>query len=433
MRKISVRSGHALVSLACVVAMSALAVGCSSSDETSSEHETLARAAQPIISGTPSTSDQDAVILLAIRSGGQLQGTCSGTLIAPNLVLTARHCVSDTDEGALCTKDGTPLQQGVVHSDHAPTDLYVYTGVDGIRLADDPTRAAARGKSVIHQQVQNICDADIAFIVLDQSIQGRVATIRLNSAAREGELLTAIGWGLTEAGGLPTTRQQRTGIAVQAVGPLVLDAQSNIGLGGSEFLVGESFCSGDSGGPSMSSKGAVVGVVSRGGGGAMNPNNPASNCVGSNVFNFYTQLDQKADLVMQAFAAAGATPRLEGDPPGVGVGEACKQDLDCSSNACVKGKCERRCDDGTKCAASELCTAVADKMVCEPAPQAPATPAAAPTAAPAPAAAAPAKTTTTTTSGCSAAPFGASSNGSVGIGLLFAAAALVAARRAKRA
>src|SRR4051794_33224501 len=154
--------------LAALAPFVALAAGCSSG-ETAARSDRVSSTSSPIISGTDSTSDQDAVILLAIRDSSGLQGTCTGTLVAPNLVLTARHCVSNTDEGALCTKDGTPLKEGVVHGDHSPGDLYVYTGTDGIRVVQDPARAAARGKSVFHETVSNICDADVAFILLDQS------------------------------------------------------------------------------------------------------------------------------------------------------------------------------------------------------------------------------------------------------------------------
>jgi V8-like Glu-specific endopeptidase len=423
-----------LLSAASVATLLALASGCSSAGDHAngdSADETVARAASPIIAGTPSTSDQDAVVLLAIYSGGQLHGTCTGTLVAPNLVLTARHCVSDTDRGALCNASGRALQEGAVHGDYAASDLYVYTGVDGVRNAYDTKRAAARGKQLVHENVSTMCNSDVAFIVLESSVQGRIAPLRLKGAAREGERLTAVGWGLTEAGDLPTKRQQREGIAVEYVGPVTLDEASGIGLGSSEFLVGESICSGDSGGPTFSSKGAVVGVVSRGGGGTTSPSNESANCVGRNVLNFYTHLSDKGALVAKAFQLAGAEPRSEGDPPGMGVGETCKTNLECSSDACVKGKCERRCDDGTKCAAAEICKAYEDKKICAPAPVEPAAEPAA--AEPQAEAAAPASSTTTITeSGCSTSPGRVGSNGG-GAGVLLAiAAALAAAARRRR-
>ncbi len=429
---------HGVVSAACVATLLALASGCSSGAPTEAADQPIGRASSPIISGTTSTADQDAVVLIVLHDpGGQIKGTCSGTLVAPNLVLTARHCVSDTDEGALCTKTGAALQEGVVRADLNPSDLSIYTGVDAVQSADNPNRAAARGKQFVHENVSTMCNADLSFIVLDRTVPGRVAPLRLKGATREGEILTAVGWGITESNNLPGSRQQRTNIAVQAVGPLTLDAQSQIGLGNSEFLVGESICSGDSGGPTLSSKGAVVGVVSRGGGGGSgnpDPNNPSASCIGGNVYNFYTHLSEKAALVAKAFDAAGATPRTEGDPPGLGVGDKCKVDLDCSSDACVKGTCERRCDDGTTCTAAEVCTAFeTNKKVCTAAPAAKTPAAVAEPDEPA-TADAPAKpgTVTTTTSGCSTAPGGSSSGGGTAFVLAIGALALVLSRRRSR-
>jgi MYXO-CTERM domain-containing protein len=440
-RKPTVVVVRALVSVACVATLLAVAAGCSSSGpEEGAEggERSIARASSPIIQGTTSTSEQDAVVLIVLHdTSGQIKGTCSGTLVAPNLVLTARHCVSDTDEGALCTKSGAALQQGAARADLRATDLSIYTGVNAVQVADQPNKAAARGKQIIHETVSTICNADISFIVLDTAVPGRVAALRLTGATREGEVLTAVGWGITESNNLPGSRQQRTNVQVQAVGPLTLDAQSNIGLGDSEFLVGESICSGDSGGPTLSTKGAVVGVVSRGGGGSgggnPDPNNPSASCIGQNVFNFYTHLSQKGALVAKAFAAAGAQPRTEGEAPGLGVGEKCKVDLDCSADACVNGTSERRCDDGTTCAATEVCVPFeTTKKVCAPK-AASATPAAAAadpgtTEGDAPASTTPAKSTTTTT-GCSTSPAGSTSRGGAGFALALGALALLTARR----
>jgi MYXO-CTERM domain-containing protein len=412
--------------------------GCSSGTPSEGGDQSIARASSPIIAGTTSTADQDAVVLIVLHDpGGQIKGTCSGTLVAPNLVLTARHCVSDTDEGALCTKAGVPLQEGAARADLNPSDLSIYTGVDAVQSADKPSLAAARGKQFVHENVSTICNADLSFIVLDTAVQGRVAALRLTGGTREGEMLTAVGWGITESNNLPGSRQQRGNVAVQAVGPLTLDAQSQIGLGNSEFLVGESICSGDSGGPTLSAKGAVVGVVSRGGGGGPatpDPNNPSASCIGSGVFNFYTHLGEKAALVAQAFAAAGAQPRTEGDPPGLAVGDKCTTDLDCSSDACVKGTCERRCDDGKGCTSTEVCVAFETaKKICAPAP---ASMMPAPAAEPDPTNAdAPTKpaTVTTTTTGCSTSPAGSTSGGGSGFVLALGALALASSRRRRRA
>ena len=230
MRKISVRSGHAFVSLACALAVSAFAVGCSSSGETSSDHETLARAAQPIIAGTTSTSDQDAVILLAIRSGGQLKDTCSGTLIAPNLVLTARHCVSDTDEGALCTKAGVALQQGVARLRSRPSDLYVYTGVNAVRPR---TTRRARPRAARVHPPEGVDHLQRGHRVhRPRHLDAKDASPPFGSQRRaRGRDAHRDRLGPHRGERSPDDAPAAHGIAVQAVGPLILDAQSHVGLG----------------------------------------------------------------------------------------------------------------------------------------------------------------------------------------------------------
>src|SRR5688572_21292826 len=87
--------------------------------------ESLGKNSSPIINGSADTSKNDSVVLIAIRKNGQLQGDCTGTMVAPNLVLTARHCVSQTDEGALCKVDGTAYEGGSLGADFNPADLFI--------------------------------------------------------------------------------------------------------------------------------------------------------------------------------------------------------------------------------------------------------------------------------------------------------------------
>src|SRR5580693_1615095 len=66
-----------------------LVPGCSSSTETAS----LARQGEAIQGGSVDQSHNYAVGVCVGNGPGQCQLICSGALIAPNLVMTARHCV----------------------------------------------------------------------------------------------------------------------------------------------------------------------------------------------------------------------------------------------------------------------------------------------------------------------------------------------------
>ena len=80
-----------------------------------------------------------------------------------------------------------------------------------------------------------------------------------------------------------------------------------------EFQVGESICSGDSGGPAFAASNAIVGIVSRGGNATQpDPNNPASSCIGAE--NIYTKVAPFKKFIENGLALVGAEPWYEGGP-----------------------------------------------------------------------------------------------------------------------
>lgn len=410
---------HLGIGLALTLIAATAATGCSSGPAGEGAEEQSA----PIIDGTSSSTDHDSVMLIVIRG----RGACTGTLVAPNLVLTARHCVTQTDGGALCKVDGTPYDGGRLYSNYAPSDLLVYRGQLAVATASDPTKASAKGKQLIVENTSTYCDSDVAFILLDRAVSAPVAPMRLREGARDGEYVTAVGWGLTEDGRAPSKRLMREDIRVEAVGPYTFDEQTRIGLARSEFMIGEGICSGDSGGPAFASSGAVVGVVSRGGNGEQG-GGAADSCIGSSTIGIYTHLANKTALVERAFKLSGFAPRDEGTPPGKVAGESCFENVDCSSNTCVSRVCRTPCKDDSACEVGEKCTAKGDLEICLPEPkkEAPAEETSDDANAAAPS---PSTTTTTTTSGCSATPSGFGPNATF-CGAI--ALALAAARRRRR-
>ncbi len=215
---------------------------------------------------------------------------CSGALVAPNLVLTARHCVSRAMTATpACDAHGTSHNGVHLGNDEDPSHIAIYAGTH-VDVAGDEPRAYA--SKTIHPTTRVLCDSDVAFLVLDRTLDDvQVLPMRLDAPVETGEYVMPVGFGGGFIGDVGT-RVPRPASPVLAVGP-GHNSSTGAVLGPREFEVDEATCRGDSGGPALDVlSGQVVGVVSRG-----------RSCF-SDGNHVYTRIDAYAPLAREALHEA---------------------------------------------------------------------------------------------------------------------------------
>ena len=287
------------------LAAGVLAVGCGSG----ASIEPSDAQAQPIVAGEPSGAEHDGVVLLRAVMADESEALCSASLVGPNLIMTARHCVAYMSEGPFsCSTRGelidNPTGGGRLGRDLPAENLEIYSGKTPRRVP------LARGAQVISTLPPTLCQNDIAFVVLDTSLDLPVVPLRLGRPAEPNELAVLVGYGTSVNDQLISyktqLRQEKHGLKVAAVGPDSIDDGVTTAPPRALILEGPSGCIGDSGGPLLAeSSGAALGVYSL---------QRGNSCSAPNVRNQLVHVPPFQTLIGEAFAAAGCEPVVEADP-----------------------------------------------------------------------------------------------------------------------
>ncbi|MBW2456743.1 MAG: S1 family peptidase [Deltaproteobacteria bacterium] len=309
--------------------------GCAPEPEAQRLAEAIATAPQPIMGGYLDDFDHHVVGMVHVSNMGF--ASCSGTLIAPNVILTAQHCVAPV------SGDGS-VQCGVTvfGSQYAASELWVTTHPE---FTYDPSNYHTGMEIVIPPAGTAFCGNDQAIVILETPVpetEAVPATPRVDESLVMGEEYSAIGYGETLDGQQDSgTRYRRDSLFTACVAedcPTGYVAQT-------EWLGETGVCQGDSGGPAVDLLGRVVGVASRGGAGCSNP-------VYGHVFGWG---DWIKNTVIYASGLAGLDPPpwTDGWPtdPAYGhpVGAECALPEDCPSNLCLDGYCTRACNEDAPC------------------------------------------------------------------------------------
>jgi hypothetical protein len=139
--------------------------------------------------------------------------------------------VADTDPYAACDATGEPLSAGAIRANHRADTMYVFTGKDRPDFGRGAPDFAGQGMKILDDGGKNLCNHDIALIVLKEPVKNaQISPIRLDEDVLKGEMITAVGWGVTDTSAQPDQRQQRGGVKITATGP---DKTSRVAPNGS--------------------------------------------------------------------------------------------------------------------------------------------------------------------------------------------------------
>jgi MYXO-CTERM domain-containing protein len=281
-----------------------LVVGCAGEG---AGDQPLSASRQAVIGGLDSAEVDDGVLVLRTDRDKDTS-VCSASLIASNLLLTARHCIvaEYPADNIRCNPDGTLIMPsgGQLGASSAPEKVHVFAGQHPTPDATSNLpggEAAAIATQIITTDWPSVCQDDIALIVLDRELSLPIVPLALNAVVTKATRVSVIGFGLTETSAESdrwSSRKRRDNLPVKYVDTLP-----------NTFALGRSVCKGDSGGPALDSvSGGVIGVYSLG-----FPGETTADCSSQTALNYYAQVNRYPALLRQGFEAAGQP--FPGDEP----------------------------------------------------------------------------------------------------------------------
>jgi V8-like Glu-specific endopeptidase len=171
-----------------------------------------------ITNGTQCSADNTSVVRLIMRGAAGNEGSCSGTIVAPRVVLTAAHCLDD----------------GV-------RTVLVWGGVG------EPIEASSFKAHPNYNQSSSVVSFDAGLVFMNQDLGRPAVPVLLSRDGQRGETAVVAGWG----------RDQQSVSAFLRAGTTTLSDVRSDRLETQFSTMTTGICAGDSGGPILLSEGGV--------------------------------------------------------------------------------------------------------------------------------------------------------------------------------
>ena len=238
------------VQRAALVALGGLGTVACSAPEATDDAASGART-EAVVNGELSSDDQNSVVLIY---NNLLSKWCTGAVVAPTLVLTARHCLFNYKSGpnsiVRCDEQGGVSQ---VYDSYDPALLTVSIGKErGPNLVPE-----AVGVDIHSSELLDLCLNDVALLEVDTPLSQSIVPLRLDTPPQKGERGLLVGWGAYEgdvdSARPPLSKRRQRELTVLEVGPKNFTPEGGTPryLEEATFLATEGGCQGDSGLSSM--------------------------------------------------------------------------------------------------------------------------------------------------------------------------------------
>jgi Trypsin len=319
------------VALARFIVLSGLALLACSSESN------VASTALPLRDSTESTASEDSAVAVLING----ERGCTGVLVSPTLVLSAKHCLVET-----VVDSANPLEKDCALSGNALSnkDLLVQVGP----MFAAPRKVHAVRRVFVDDAVG--CGADLGALELEEPVEPSIElpSLRLDQPVLQDEPILVVGWGtlgsVAPPYDWPATRRRQQGTVLSPTGVVPGHPVPTAGV----VALSTQACVGDSGAP-VWSHGVLVGIVS-------------STTVVDQVCTaptYAVSIAHNRERIEQWFRATGRMPTREGLPPPAALFDPCTQNNRCNSNLCARvGEsqiCTTTCATNADCGAHASC------------------------------------------------------------------------------